>query len=293
MDLNSNTVSGSVVVGTDTYNVDIVFPYWDDPEVFALQKDITLVSIDFSPVANPWQQIAESDPFFNRIRVNYTDGGPQSFEAWVVLLVTTPVLDPGTTMPLILTQASALLQTVLPLSNSIVKKYNLRVTKAFEASRHIRRYLKHYRNLCELIAEYRAVRIQEVAFTANIEVAAGVDVESLLANIFFAVDSYVSPQLSTSALKDLQQLEEDSATIFEGPLLDYGFLPESELSTDIPLNKLYVSDIVRIIIQLRNPEGTDVQSREELTNRTIVAVSNVSGFESSARLRGTRLCSVL
>ena len=275
VDLNSNIVSGTVTVGTSNYNIDIVFPNWDDVDIIPMQHDITLTAAAFEPPLNPWLPIAGSDAYFNRIKVDYTDSsGPGSFKAWVVLLVTSPVANPATDLPLILQQAGNLLLLLGP--SDILKQYNRRVTEAFETSRHLRRYIKDYRNLCELIAEYRAVRIQEVAFTANIEVAAGVDIESLLANIFFAVDNYIAPDTTTSTYTQLAELGLDTASIFEGPLLDHGFIPDQQLNSKISLDKLYVSDIMRLIIQLRKPEAGDVQTREDLANRSIIAVSNVS-----------------
>jgi hypothetical protein len=279
VELNSNTVNGTVTVGINDYNIDFVFPNWDDVDILPLQREILIGTKVFDPLGNPWLPIAGSDAYFNRVLVNYQDGFIfGSFKAWVVLLVTTPVTNPSD-LPLILTQASNLLLqlgTNGPGDQTILKQYNRRVTKAFETTRRVRRYMKHYRNLCELIAEYRAVRIQEIGFTANIEVAAGVDVESLLADIFFAVEKYVAPQITTVPFLRTVELGLDTDAIFDGPLLDFGFIPDDQLSTGVGISKLYVSDIVRLIIQLRTPEGGDIEIREQLTNRSIIAVSNVS-----------------
>jgi hypothetical protein len=271
MELNSNVIHDKVTVAAKDFNIDIVFPYWDDPDIAALQADVNITSASFVPAANPWQPIAGSDAFFNRIRIDYFDGVPKNIETWIVLLVTTPVTEP---IANILNAASAIL--LLTGSNSIIKQYNRRVTEAFEASRHVRRYAKNYRNLAENITAYQAVRIQEVAFTANIEVGPDVDVETLLANIFFAVDRYISSEVETFSLAEMQRKGIETADIFEGPLLNYGFIPEEELTNSLPLNKFYVSDIIRLIIQLRNSEGTDIQTREELINRSIIAINNVS-----------------
>ena len=278
--LNSNTVSGTVTVGANNYNVDFVFPHWDDVDILRLQREILIGAKVFDPPGNPWQPIAGSDAYFNRIKVDFQDGFiTGDFKAWVVLLVTSPVANPATDLPLIIQQASILLLTLGtngPTDQTILKQYNRRVTSAFETTRRVRRYMTHYRNLCELIAEYRAVRIQEIAFTANIEVAPGVDVENLLANIFFAVENYVAPEITTSSFSRVVELGQETESIFDGPLLDYGLIPDDQLRPGIGLSKLYVSDIIRLIIQLRNPEAGDIQIREQLTNRSIIAVSNVS-----------------
>jgi hypothetical protein len=41
-------------------------------------------------------------------------------------------------------------------------------------------------------------------------------------------------------------------------------------------NKLYSSDIIRLILQLRKPNGGDIQTREDISNRSIIAIRNLS-----------------
>jgi hypothetical protein len=52
-ELNSNVIEGSVNVASIDYRVDIAFPYWDDPEVLALQEDVADTGVDFINATNP------------------------------------------------------------------------------------------------------------------------------------------------------------------------------------------------------------------------------------------------
>lgn len=278
-ELNSNVIEGLVNVSGNDYRVDIALPYWDDPEILPLQEDVLIQTINI----NPWQLIeGGGNAYFTRISVDYQQlegGGSPNFKAWVVIQIVSEVENPITDIPLILQATTDLLQLIGDNSEtdqSILKQYNRRVTGAFESNRIVRRHIKNYRNLCEVFAEYSAVRIQEVAITANIEVSPNINVENLAADIFFAVDEYISPEFVTTSLAALQEAGVDSAVIFDGPLPSYGFIEGDSLNIDPVSNKLYTSDILRLILQLRKPGATDIQSREDITNRSIIAVRNLS-----------------
>lgn len=280
-ELNSNVLEASVNLSPDTYRVDFALPYWDEIEIAPLQQDVPIQAVNFINAVNPWQQITGNNAYFARITVDYQPPGvgTANFEAWVVMQIISEVEEPATKTPLILQAAAALLQVTgdnSEFDQTIFKQYNRRVTEAFNANRNVRRYLKNYRNLCEVFAEYIAARVQEVAITANIEVSPNVNVENLAADIFLAVDNYISPEYSITSLPALQEAGVDSAVIFDGPLPHYGFVEGDSLHVNLATSKLYASDVLRLILQLRKPGATDIQLKEDLTNRSIVAVRNLS-----------------
>lgn len=276
-DLNSNVIRTSVSV-PPTVNIEFALPYWDDPDVMALQSNVLLQLVTFELA---WQPIEGSDAWFARISVDYEPpgGGTLNFKAWVVVQITTPQTTPPINVSAILSAAATSLQTLgdgSPADQSILKQYNRRVIEAFETSRQVRRYARGYRNLCENLAEYNAVRIQEVALSAHIEVATDVQVENLLADIFYAVDRHISSEIEVDSLASLQEKGISTEDIFDGPLPKYGFVATGSLDADLPLNKLFTSDIIRLIFQLRRPGGGDVQTREDITSRSIIAVRNLA-----------------
>lgn len=281
-DLNSSTFTIIVnppVLGTD-YQVDVAFPFWDEPEVMALRTDVQLLSVAFDgPPGDPWRLIEGGEARFARAALTYQPavGGPEVLNAWIIAQVNTPMDNPLVELPEILDEVATAIATLgdnSPADQTLFKQYNRRVTAAFEATRVVRRYLRDYRNLCEDFVDFRAVRLQEVAFSATIEIGSGVDVEQLLANIFYTVDAFISPPIVFNSLVQLQEAGADTATIFEGPLLDNGFLQDESVNTSRPVNTIYASDIFRLIFQLRNAAGTDVEARENTTNRSIIAIRN-------------------
>ena len=271
IDLNSNIVRTVVTVSAKHYEIEIAFPYWDDPETAPFQNDVTITNPVFNPnLLNPWKPITGTDSYFTFLKFLW-NGNPT---AWpIVLRIVSSLVGvlPSTIDDIL--KASAVSLITPSLNPTLLKQYNQRVMMAFESSHRIRAYLKNYRNLCENFANYRSVRIQEVAISAIIEMGAGADIERLLANIFYTVYLYISPQLTPQTLHDLQSSVAAEA-IFEGPLLKHGFIQDSVLSTNLPSNTLYVSDIVRLIMQMGT--GTDIQTREDEENRPVISVTNVS-----------------
>lgn len=268
------------VPGTD-YNIDLAFPYWDDEDALPFSEPVTLNSVVFDGGAgNEWKQIEGTDAYFARITVNYTPiAGPAADSIlWIVAQVTTPMDNPLVDLPLILPELTARVLSLIdnsPTDLALVRQFNQRTTDANNTMRVVRRYLKDYRNLCEDFTDYKAVRLQEIAVSAIIDVNPGVNIESLLADIFFSIDQFISP------INDFKSLDELLATstpdiIFEGPSMDSGFLPNSNISAAYFPDALYTSDILRLLLQHRDQRGTDIVQREDVNTRNIAAVRNLS-----------------
>jgi hypothetical protein len=270
-DLNSNIVRTDVTVSATQYEIEIAFPYWDDPEAAPFQNDVTITNLVFNPnVVNPWKPISGTDSYFTFLDF-LCNTNPISWPL-VLRIVSSLSGISATTKDDILTASAVSLIT--PSTNpTLLKQYNERVMMAFQSSHRIRSYIKNYRNLCETFSAYRSVRIQEVGISAIIEMGAGADIESLLANIFYTIYLYISPQLNPQPLSALQS-KLRTEIIFEGPLLRHGFIQDSLLRSNLPANTLYVSDIMRLIMQMGT--GTDIQTREHEQNRPVISVTNVT-----------------
>lgn len=270
-DLNSNILSSEVTVSVDQYQIELAFPYWDDPETAPFQNDVTITNLVFNPnTVNPWISIPGTDSYFTFLNFLW-NGNPASWP--VVLRIVSSLTGVSLTTRDDILKAAAN-KLITPSTNPpLLKHYNQKVIMAFESSHRIRSYLKNYRNLCETFSAYRSVRIQEVGISAIVEMGAGADIESLLANIFYSVYLYISPHVIPQSLSDLQD-QLPTEVIFEGPLLKHGFIPDSLLSSNLPSNTLYVSDVIRLIMEMGT--GTDIQTREDNENRPVISVTNVS-----------------
>jgi hypothetical protein len=105
------------------------------------------------------------------------------------------------------------------------------------------------RNICEDIEEIKVLSQLEVSIFADIEVDGIKDIESILAQVYYKVDEYLSPEIRFYSLQELLQEGYQLNDIFNGPLLKHGFIKTSELQPKS--NKILISDILKIIMQVQ------------------------------------------
>jgi hypothetical protein len=277
--LNSNVVRADVSPSglSGPFLIDLAFPHWDDEDVAPFREDVILQNVTFSgPPGSEWNSIEGSTSFFTRATVTYQPptGGPQAQELWIVVRIITDLNDPATEAPLVLQEVTSLLSDLG--NTGPLKNLNRRVIEAFETMRVIRRFALPYRNLCEDMAEFNAVRIQEVAVSAVLEIGSGVAIEDLLSEIYYRIDQMIAPPIRFRRLDDELQRAISADAVLSGPLVDAGFLADSDLGVQQITHTLYTSDILRLIYQLRREDNSDVQQREDVVGLRIIAVRSLS-----------------
>jgi hypothetical protein len=106
------------------------------------------------------------------------------------------------------------------------------------------------RNLCEDLVEVKKIEKQCIRVCTQVQLENGADEEKVHATIQWEVGQYLSPSLRANSLTEMLDKGLSSDEIFEGPILENGFLmPEalqkSELRKDVRL-----SDIMNIIMKI-------------------------------------------
>ncbi|MBL6445818.1 hypothetical protein JMN32_05840 [Fulvivirga sp. 29W222] len=104
------------------------------------------------------------------------------------------------------------------------------------------------RNICEDIEEVKILEPVYVTIHADVEVDGMHDIESILAQIFFKADEYLSPEIRFYSLKELLDEGLQLDEIFNGPLLKHGFIKSEELYPKP--DKILISEITKIIMQV-------------------------------------------
>ena len=104
------------------------------------------------------------------------------------------------------------------------------------------------RNICEDIEEVKILEPVYVSIHADVEVDGMHDIESILAQIFFKADEYLSPEIRFYSLKELLNEGLQLDEIFNGPLLKHGFIKSEELYPKP--DKILISEITKIIMQV-------------------------------------------
>ena len=274
-DRNSNTYSLDLQVGDATYTLDLALPHWDEKEAAPFRQGASLDSIQMvDPGAGVWRPLEEPQTYFGELDVGYTGSGlSDTIRLWVVLRITDQLEQPGAVTLGILAEARVLLETVGP--GTVGARFAERVREAFGAVVQVRRYAEMRRNLCEQPVRPAAVRVQEIALGARIEVTGGADLERLLAEIFSAADRELSPTIRFNSLQQMLDKGRSVEEIFSGPLLGHGFLDDEDLQPQARRSILYTSDVLRLIMRLRRAGGGDLVAQENPGGRDIVAVSDL------------------
>lgn len=130
------------------------------------------------------------------------------------------------------------------------REKELRKERADRILSNVRKTLMAHRGLCEDVLSINTVSHQDIAICADIEVDQNVNVAELQARIYkFAID-YFSPSLQFYTLSEMLEKKLTVDEIFEGPLLEHGFIDNEELEEASLRSEIYVSDIINAIMDM-------------------------------------------
>ncbi|MCI3935575.1 hypothetical protein MQX03_00060 [Chryseobacterium aahli] len=106
------------------------------------------------------------------------------------------------------------------------------------------------RSLCEDLAEIKQVETQKVAVCARIGLVNKADEELVHAKVTRAVNNYLSPEVHFYSLKQMLDRGLTTDQIFEGPLLNNGFIDTEELKNSQLRREVRLSDIISEIMKI-------------------------------------------
>ncbi|MCW3104345.1 MAG: hypothetical protein JWO09_2785 [Bacteroidetes bacterium] len=244
-DLNENTMEGIVTIGPGTnippifsgvkLKVNVEFPRWDDPD------------IDWNDEPSIREHIKRLTLVFPKLPAGYSfdDYGllPDK-SAWlsIIKLPNSP-FDPSS----IATQVNDLIYAG---ASSLIKQYQAKVKKILQIIATVKARMMANRNLCEDLFRINALKVEEIAVCADVELSADADVEDALAKIYFEIGKFLAPTVYFYSLDEMFEKGKRSEEIFEGPPLQHGFIDENELQYAERRKVIHVSDLIRIIMDV-------------------------------------------
>jgi len=104
--------------------------------------------------------------------------------------------------------------------------------------------LEAARNLCEDWTEVRAVRCQYFALCAEVELADAADPAEAAAQLLFAAGEALAPPVPSRRLDEMLARGRTLAEIFDGPLLQHGFIDDADLRATALPAELRLSDLI-------------------------------------------------
>jgi len=106
------------------------------------------------------------------------------------------------------------------------------------------------RNLCEDLVEIEKVKTHPIKVCTSIELEPEVDEEKVHAQVLRAIDAYFSPKLWFYSLQQMFDKGYTSDQIFEGPVLENGFIDITELEKAKLRTEIRLSDLVQLIMKI-------------------------------------------
>ncbi len=119
-----------------------------------------------------------------------------------------------------------------------------------EIIRQVAHRLHANRGLAEDFEEIRILEPESIQVQANIEIEAVEDAEAVLLEIYRRVADYISPSVRFYTLSQLLAAGKPIDEIFEGPLLEHGFIDSEELRQAQRRTVLHTSDLIRAIMDV-------------------------------------------
>jgi hypothetical protein len=112
------------------------------------------------------------------------------------------------------------------------------------------RRLHANRNLCEDFEEIRVLETQKIRIKARVEIGPVDDAEEVLMRIYEKISDYISPSAHFTTLNQMREKGKSIDEIFEGPILEQGFLDPEALQRLTRRTTINTSDLIHEIMDV-------------------------------------------
>ncbi len=106
------------------------------------------------------------------------------------------------------------------------------------------------RNLCEELVEIKPVVEKPISVCASMELERGADENLVHAQVIDAIEQYFASDIRRYSLKEMKEKGYRIDEIFEGPLLENGFIDTEELANSSLRSEVRLSDIINLIMDI-------------------------------------------
>jgi len=151
------------------------------------------------------------------------------------------------------TVLTADVQTMFTDKKFIADLFNFYLTKITKARTIVKtaiRTLNEHRNLCEDWLSVTTVDDEEIAFCFDVDVKPSADIEKVEAEIFYAIENYLDPSVDFFSLKELLDRKIPVDEIFNGVVLQHGFIDTVQLESTQLRTVIHTSDIINLLMDI-------------------------------------------
>lgn len=131
--------------------------------------------------------------------------------------------------------------------SQLTEKYFNKVLWVRNLIKSVNAKLQQYRNLCEDFINFKSLKVKELALCIKVDIKHNAVPDKVLSRLFHELEIFLAPPLAWSSLQELMDQNIPIDEIFDGPLLDHGFLPDSQMETSDRRKIIYISDLINVI----------------------------------------------
>ena len=255
-DLNSSIVNIKIITGPLAgYELEIKFPHWNQPDATGKElhsmfnaKVITSLKVEMVNDTSMEQAkfiLLQKAVWKTKWIIKY--GAEERVLTNIkAKVVKTPAAKKG------LAKGDAL-QAALSGADGIeaLKRFRQRPVEIFKIFAKVRQRLMANRNLCEdFLYGLDTVDTEDLSICVDMDVATTADLESIQAEVFSAIENYLLPQVQFTTLKYLFDSGVPVEDIFNGPILDHGFLTDEAMNKSSLKSVYYTSDMISLLMDI-------------------------------------------
>ncbi len=133
---------------------------------------------------------------------------------------------------------------------SLFETYLAKISKAKSIVYDAIQSLHAHRNLCEDFMNVTTIEDEEIAFCFDVDVQPSADIEKVQAEMFYAIENYLNPSLQFYTLKELLDKKIPVDDIFNGPVLQHGFIDTKQLEETNLRTVIHASDIINLLMDI-------------------------------------------
>lgn len=111
----------------------------------------------------------------------------------------------------------------------------------------VKKKLHAYRNLCEDFYEIIQLEQQEISIVADIELNDNANIITLKDRLYRTVEQIISPEIPFYSFEELRAQGKSVEEIYDGPILNQGFINDEDLTQLDERKNIYIADIVEAL----------------------------------------------
>ena len=132
----------------------------------------------------------------------------------------------------------------------VFKNYLNKIIKAKSIVQAAVKKLNEHRNLCEDFVSVTTIDDELISFCFDVDVKPSADIEKIEAEVFYAIENYLNPPIEFYTLSELLDKKIPVDEIFEGTILQHGFIDTGQLESTQLKTVIYTSDIINLLMDI-------------------------------------------